>query len=457
MKRIIIIFALASAAAFGLGAQTLPDAGSARGTGISESPAGPWSQTDSNDHALKNNLKVRQGEITVQQREVDLSTQKHRMLPGISASASENFSFGRGLTANNTYDNANTTSPSFSLGGDMPLFSGLDITYGIKAGKLQLQSAVEDLAKAKEDISVAVAQAYVEILYNKELLKVAEIQTENDTRLYEAVTAKFEAGKASDADVSAQQAALAQSQLSETQARNNYSLSLLTLSQLLELPSPEGFEIVEPDVDNVALALLMKPEDIYADAVGIKPAVLSAQTMLEYAKINVSRAKGAYLPTLSLNGGIGMNFYTTSNMPNTSFGEQLRNNFSQYVGLSLNIPIFAIISKKNQLRTDRLNLKNKEIQLEIVKKDLYKEIQQAYYNAVAAQAKYLSSFESARSAERHFVLSEEKYRNGKASITDYNDAKASYLSAESEYFKSKYEYVIQTNLIDFYRRLALDF
>ncbi len=136
---------------------------------------------------------------------------------------------------------------------------------------------------------------------------------------------------------------------------------------------------------------------------------------------------------------------------------ELPHNFSQYVGLSLNIPIFARMSTKNQVRTARLNLENQEIQLEIVKKDLYKEIQQAYYNAVAAQAKYLSSFESARSAERHFVLSEEKYRNGKASITDYNDAKASYLRAESEYLKSKYESVFQTKLLDFYRGLPLDF
>ncbi len=398
MKRLAIILSLVLASASGLSAQ-VADAGHAVHDGA-------WTLTDCIDHALRHNLTVRQGEISVQQREIELSTQKHRMLPGISASASENFSFGRGLTADNTYDNANTTSTSFSLGGEMPVFSGMDITYGIQAGKLQLQSAVEDLAKAREDISVAVAQAYVEILYNKEILKVAEIQSENDTHLLEAVTAKCEAGKASEADVSAQKAALAQSQLSETQARNSYNLALLTLSQLLELPSPEGFAIVEPDVDNVALALLMKPEDIYADAVAVKPAVLSAQTMLDYAKVNVRRAKGAYLPTLSLSGGIGTNYYTTSNLPSASFGEQLRNNFSQYVGLSLNIPIFARMSTRNQVRSAKLSQTNQEIQLEIVKKDLYKEIQQAYYNALAAQAKYVSGFESAQSAERHFTLTE---------------------------------------------------
>ncbi len=455
MKRFAIICLMCFAVGFGLSAQVAPD--SRENSGGQEASAGPWTLTDCIDHALKHNLTVRQSEISVQQSEVELSTQKLRMLPSLSASASENFSFGRGLTSDNTYANANTTSTSFSLGGDIPIFSGLDITHGIKTGKLQLQSAVENLAKAKEDISVAVAQAYVEILYNKELLKVAEVQTENDTHLLEAVAAKYEAGKVSEADVSAQKAALAQSQLSETQSRNNYNLSLLTLSQLLELPSPDGFEIVEPDVDNAALGLLMKPEDIYADAVSVKPAVLSAQTMLDYAEVNVKGAKGAYLPTLSLSGGIGTNFYTSSNLPRASFSQQLRNNFSQYVGLSLNIPIFSRMSTRNQVRTAKLNQKNQEIQLEIVKKELYKEIQQAYYNAVASQAKYVSSLESARSAERHFILTEEKYRNGKASVTDYNDAKSAYLRAASEHLQSKYESVFQTKLLDFYRGLPLDF
>ncbi len=444
MKRTIIILSmLLAGGATILRAQEVPD--------------GPWTLTDCIDHALKNNLSVKQSEISVQQRELELSTAKSRMLPSLSASASENFSFGRGLTADNTYDNANTTSTSFNLGGDIPIFSGLDITNGIKAGKLQLQSAVEDLAKAKEDISVSVAQAYVEILYNKELLKVAEIQTENDTRLFEAIKAKFDAGKVSDADVSAQQASLAQSRLTETQARNNYNLALLTLSQLLELPSPEGFSIVEPDVDNAALALLMKPEDIYMEAADTKPEVLSAKTMLEYSEVNLARAKGAYLPTLSLSGGIGTNFYTSSNLPGTPFSEQLKNNFSQYVGLSLNIPIFTRFNTRNQVRTAKLNRQNQEIQLENIKKDLYKEIQQAYYNAVAAQAKYTASFESVQSAERHFILSEEKYRNGKASITDYNDAKTSYLRAESEYLQAKYESAFQTKLLNFYRGLPLEF
>ena len=120
---------------------------------------GPWTLADCINHALEHNLTVQQSALSVEQREVELNTAQNRRLPGINASASENLSFGRGLTADNTYSNSNTTSTSFSLGGDLPIFQGFDITNGIKLSKLNLEAATADLQKARDDIRVAVAQA----------------------------------------------------------------------------------------------------------------------------------------------------------------------------------------------------------------------------------------------------------------------------------------------------------
>lgn len=413
--------------------------------------SGPWSLEECIGYALDHSITVRQSEVAMEQKEVELNTALNRRLPGLNASASENLSFGRGLTADNTYTNSNTTSTSFSLGADIPIFQGFDINNGIKLGRLGLAAALEDLEKAKDDIRVNVAQAYVEILYNQEMLKVPQAQAEHDAELLEQVKVRKLAGKVSDAEVSAQQATLAQSRLSETQARNNLQLAVLDLTQLLELPSPEGFEIVAPSVGSFELQLLENPESIYETAVDIKPAVKSALHDLEYAKVNIARAKGAYLPSLSLTGGIGTNYYTTSHMNSSSFAEQMKNNFSQYVGLSLSIPIFARFSTRNSVRNAELSYENQQLQVESVKKSLYKEIQQAYYNAVAAQSKYASSLESAESARQHYELTEEKYRGGKASISDYNDAKNSWLSAESDFVRSKYECLFQTRLLDFYK------
>jgi len=419
----------------------------------------PWSLKECIDYAVEHNISVKQSSITVEQRETELITAKGKRLPGVSASASENFSFGRGLTSDNTYTNSNTTSTSFSLGADLPIFDGFSINYGIKTSQLDLDAALSDLEKARDDVRVSVAQAYVEILYAKEVLKVAEYQASHDEDLLHQIEAKSEVGKASSAEVSAQRATLARSRLSLTEARNSLNLALLDLTQLLELSSPEGFDVEIPSEDLLSSqdVLLASPQMVYEEALGFKPAIRSAYLRAESAKVSIDAAKGAYLPSLSLSGGLGTNYYTASSMPSSSFSDQIKNNFSQYVGLSMSIPIFSRFSTRNSVKGAQLSYNNSLLQLESEKKALYKEIQQAYYNAVAAQARLESSSESASSAEEHYALTEQKYLNGKAGITDYNDAKNSYLQAESNYLKAVYECLFQTKLLDFYRGVELSF
>ena len=417
----------------------------------------PWSLSDCINYALEHNLTVQQSALSVEQREVELNTAQNRRLPAFSASASESLSFGRGLTADNTYSNSNTTSTSFNLGGDLPIFQGFDITNGIKISKLNLAAATADLEKARDDIRVAVAQAYVQILYNQELLRVAREQASHDEELLNQVRERLAAGKVSEAEVSAQQATLAQSRQSEIQAEGNLQMSVLELTQLLELSSPEGFSVVAPTVDDPSQLLLMRPEAIYAEAVEVKPSVEAARLNVENAELGIARAKGAYLPSLSLNGGLGTNFYTNSKYTAAPFGEQIKNNFSQYVGLSLSIPIFQRFNTRNNVRTAQIQFKNQQIQLESVKKALYKEIQQAYYNAVSAQARFVGSRESAVSARQHYELTEEKYRVGKAGVADYNDARNSWLRAESEHIQARFQCLYQTKLLDFYRGRDLEF
>ena len=418
---------------------------------------GPWSLSDCIDYALEHNLTVQQSRLTVEQREVELNTAQMSRLPSLSASASENLSFGRGLTADNTYSNSNTTSTSFNLGGSVPIFQGFEINNSIKLGKLNLEAATVDLEKARDDIRVAVAQAYVQILYNQEIVRVAKEQEAHDEVLLEQVRERMGAGKMSAAEVSAQQATLAQSRQSRIQGEGNLQLAMLELTQLLELPSPEGFSIVTPEIGEVSKVLLMRPEAIFAEAVQVKPSVESAQLGVDYAKLSIEKAKGGYLPSLSLNGGLGTNFYTNSKMASASFGDQIKNNFSQYVGLSLNIPIFQKFSVRNQVRNAEINYRSQQIQLESVKKSLYKEIQQAYYNAENSQARYDGSHEAAASAREHYELTEEKYKVGKAGIAEYNDARNSWLKAESEHIQARYQCLYQTKLLDFYRGKELNF
>lgn len=416
-----------------------------------------WTLSQCIDHALENNLSIKQGGLNVEQREIALNTAENSRLPGVSGSAGQNFSFGRGLTADNTYANTNTTNTSFSVGADVPVFNGFRIKHNIELSKLDLAAATADLEKARDDIRVAVAQAYVQILYNMEILDVARRQVEIDSLQVVRLEEMAANGRASRAEVSAQQASLSQSRVSATQAGNNLSLSILDLTQLLELPSPEGFHVARPSVEGLETALLMDPEAIYAEAVQQKPAVKAEEIRLEYATKNIALARSSFLPTLSLSGGLGTNYYTSSGFPSAGFSDQLRNNFSQYVGLNLNVPIFSRFSNRNQVRNAQLSFNNQEIMLENTKKNLYKEIQQAYYNAVGSQAKYRSSGVAAASAADAFDLAQARYENGKSGITEFNEAKARYMSAESDLVQTRYEYLYQSKLLDFYRGVDLNF
>lgn len=410
----------------------------------------PWTLSECIAYALEHSLTVQQSALQVQQREVALNTARASRLPGVSANASQNFSFGRGLTADNTYANTNTTNTGFSLGADMVLFNGMRHQNNIALSKLNLEAATQDLEKARDDIRIAVAQAYIQIVYKQEILEVAERQVGIDSLQVERLDAMIHNGKAAPADLAAQKATLAQSRLTAVQAANSLQLARLDLAQLLELPSPEGFMVAIPALRDPVLPLI-SPEDIYAEAVGIKPAIQAEETRLAYASRNIAYAKGGYLPTLSLNGGLGTNYYTSSGYPSADFWTQLSNNFSQYVGLSLNVPIFSRMNNRNQVRTARLNYSTQQLQLDQAKKKLFKEIQQAWYNAVAARTKFESSVEAEVAASQSLSLMQAKYENGKATITQFNESKNQYLKAASDLAQARCEALYQAALIDFYR------
>jgi outer membrane protein len=267
-------------------------------------------------------------------------------------------------------------------------------------------------------------------------------------------------GKASGAELSQQQATLAQSQLTATQADNNLQLAILSLTQLLELPSPEGFAIVRLATVPDGLPSgpsLPSPDAIYAEALTVKPEIQSAQLAVTASERSIDIAKAGYYPTLSLSGGLGSNYYTTSHFHSDGFGKQLKNNFSQYIGLNLNIPIFNRFQTRNNVRSAKIDRENQVLQLDNIKKTLYKEIQQVYYNAVASNEKYKSSVAAAQSSLDAFNLMQAKYENGKANITEFNEAKNNYLRAESDLVQARYEQLYQYALIQFYRGLPLDF
>lgn len=419
-----------------------------------------WSLRECCDYAIEHSIPIKQQENQRRQQEVQLSTSRNSRLPDVSASLNQNFSFGRGLTADNTYSNTNTSSTSLQLGANMPLFTGFQIPNQIKLNQLNLEAATADLEKAKNDIRMKVAQAYVQILYDMEISEVAHRQIDIDSMQVVRLQAFVKNGKASESELSQQRATLANSRLLATQADNNTRLAVLTLTQLLELPTPDGFSVVRPALsvdDGSPVVIIPSPEVIYAEALGIKPEIASQQLKLKGTEHSIKIARAGYYPTLSLSGGMGTNYYTTSGFKSDNFSTQLRNNFSQYIGLNLNIPIFNRFQTRNSIRTAKIQRENQQLQLDNTKKTLYQEIQKVYYNTLNALSKEQSSLEAVKNTQTAFNLMQAKYENGKATITEFNESKNTYLKSESELVQARYENLYQHALLEFYRGKELTF
>lgn len=418
---------------------------------IATAQTNPWTLDACVQYALDHNLTVKQSENVVAQREIELNTAKNSIWPAVQASASQNFSFGRGLSEDNTYVSSNTANTSFGVGGSMNLFTGLRVKNNITMGKLNLEAASADCDKTKEDIRIAVTQAYMQILYNMELCKVAEFQISIDSTQVERLVALRDAGKIGPAEVSSRKSTLAQSRVTLTQARNNLSIAILEMTQLLELPSPEGFEVVALDESVLAPEISSDPEQIFAQAVTVRPAVKAEEVRTEAAETNIKLAKAGWWPTLSMSGGIITDYYALLGHTSKGFASQLSDNFSPYVGFTLNVPIFNRLETRNSVRMAKLQLESQQLQSENVRKALYKEIQQAYYNAVASREKWLSSGVAEASARENFELAEALYEAGKSTGTEFNEAKNNYLQAASNLAQARCEYFYQVRLLELYR------
>ena len=282
MKRILLALALLSPAL--AGAQDLNH---------------PWTLQECLDWALEHNLNVKQSELNVAQREIQLNTSKNAYLPNVSGSANESVNFGRGLTEDNTYTTgATTTNTSFSIGAGMNLFDGMARPNNVKLSQLNLDAALADLERARDDIRVSVAKAYVQVIYDYDIVDVARDQLKLDQAQVDRLQAMVENGKASQAELSQQKATLAQSDYTLVQAENNLRNALLDLSQLLDFPNADGFSIVKPEIA-VGDHLLARPEDIYADAVEQRPGVKAEQLRLKGSDLSIKIAKAGFSPTAS--------------------------------------------------------------------------------------------------------------------------------------------------------------
>lgn len=401
------------------------------------------------DHAVSHNVNVKRYANNVEQQKVQLSTARNSRLPDLTAGASQSFNFGRGLNSENAYVNRNTQSTGFNLQTSVPLLTGGRIPNEIAMSRLNLQAATADLEHARQSIALQVAAAYLQAVYAAEVVKVQEAQVAFSKIQEDRISKLFNAGKSPESDVVEAHSQVAQDEMGRTQAKCDYKLAMLDLSQLLELSSPDSIEIVAPQGET-SPTLPPLPDRIFARAEGVKPEIQAEKLRLQAAEKNIRIAKAALYPTLSLGAGLSSEYYKTSGYQAPSFSKQLSDNLNKSIGLSLNIPIFNRLATRNSIRQAKLQQSEQALQLDETKKTLYKEIQQAYYNAVNAQAKYESALAARKAAESNFNMMTGKFENGRANATELEEAKTKRANAITSTLQAKYEYILRMKIIEFY-------
>lgn len=429
---------------------------------VAEEPSKLWTLEECIQYALSHNIDLKQREQEQKSREVELHSSRFSWLPDLNANIGQNFDFGRSPSKTGVIVDQNSSNSSVAVSLSMPVFDGLRIPNDIAAKKLDLKAAVESLNKAKEDLAVNIASYYLQVLYNKEVERIAELQVSLSREQEIKTEALVKNGKAPLSQLYDIKAQLANDEVSLTEAQGNVRLALLDLTQSLELERDGAdFDIVIPETDDAVgkyMGSILPPDHIYDHAVTFKPQIKQQEYLLESQKKMLKVAQSGYYPKLNFGASYSNGYYHYSgdgDYTNLPFGDQLQANARKTIGFSLSIPLFNRFQTRNSVRAARIGIINQQLTMENTKKALYKEIQQAYYNATAAQEKYLASEKSVLASREAYTYAENRYSAGKSTVFEYNEAKTQYARSLSEQAQAKYEFIFRTKILDFYNGTPL--
>ncbi|MFD0976647.1 TolC family protein [Salinimicrobium gaetbulicola] len=445
-----------------------------------------WTLQECVEYALENNISVRQSELDVELSEIEISDAVGNLLPRLNASASN--SWNTGLTQNVTTGILQTqTTRNFSAGAtaSMNLFDGLRNVKQLQLAKMSRLASEYSLEKMKDDITLFVANSYLQVLFNKESLKVIEAQHEITLEQLERVQELVNAGSLPKGDLLEIKATAANEEQRMIVAANNVRISLIALAQTLLIKDYENFDIAERDYEVFGNEVIEVPvSQVIANAEEERYEVKVAQANLEMAKKEKEIAKGAYYPSLGaffnyntresganriLAGGqdpnepyrqigivqstqeavVAPNFVTEVGNP-LPFFEQLENNDGISYGLQLNVPIFNGFSTRNAVKRREVNILRSEYQLEQAKLDLEANVYQAYTDAKGALKAYEASLVALEAQTLAFEYATERYNVGLTNAFDFSQAKFNFENAQSEVVRTKYEYIFNLKVLELY-------
>ncbi|NOZ46086.1 MAG: TolC family protein [Chlorobi bacterium] len=448
-----------------------------------------WSLRECIEYAYENNLQIKQAVFASQISKNSLIQSKAEIFPNLNVGASQSYSYGNSVDPfTQEFIENNFKSTNIGLSSSVNLFKGFQQANTIAQNKLNLQAGLQDVERLKNDISLNIASAYLQILFNYEIVEISKNQVETTQKQVERTKKLVEAGSLARGNLLEIESQFAQDELQLTNSENQLETSYLNLTQLLDIDSVGNFVIQRPvlaetiDVEDITLTV----NDIYNKAFETLPQIKKQEYLLQSSEKGLKIAQGYLMPNLSLNATYGTGYtdarmrqllgdpvvteigrtasneavyaaYPTSTLEKYPFKDQFNDNKSLSLSLRLNIPIFNRFQVKTAMDNAKINVLQSKTEFQLVSNQLYKDIQQAYLNATSALKKYKSSVKTVESTFEAFRYAEQKYEVGNVTLVDYAIAKNNLLRARSDNLQAKYEYIFSMKILDFYRGIDLAF
>ena len=415
-----------------------------------------WTLQECVNHALENNITVKQTENSLLINEQDIIAAKGQFLPSVNGSLNQNLSVGNAELFQGQFVDRTANSTNISIGANQTIFNGFRLTNLYKQSKLNLESNQFELNRIKDDISLNVVNAYLNVLFNKEQLEIANAQYEFSTTQLKQVKDLVDAGVQPKANIYDADAALSRDAQQVTIAENNINLSLLTLSQLLQVPY-NGFEVEFINIDTPSEALLYNNiQPILNYALENRNEIKVAEKNIENAELGTEISKSGFYPTVTAGYSYGTSaFFTNLSDDETSFFNQLNEQRAHNVRINISIPIFSRFQNKTAVTKSGIQEENSKLRLDQAKLDLESNIQRAYTDAQAALKAFVAAKRSLTSQELAFNNSKERYDIGSMTAFDLEQSRVQLINAESSLINAKYDFVFKTKVLDFYMGKSL--
>lgn len=409
-----------------------------------EKPA-VWDLRSCISYARSQNIQIQKSRIALEESLENTEQAKANRLPSLSFSTTQNYVNRPRPEAGDK----NSYTGAYALNTSVSLYSGGKLKKSIQ--QLGLQNQVQELAveEAENDIELAIIQAFVQILYVNETVKINANTVEVSKAQWERGKELMAAGSLSQADLAQLEAQYTSDKYQLVVAQTSLATAQLELKQLLELGINDQMALSMPEVqEESVLTVLPTKESIYLTSLGIMPEVKYNRLNIEVAGIEKDKAWAGYLPGLNLSAGVGTSH---SSGLGSGLGVQAKHNWSENIGLTLSIPIYSNRSNRTAVNLSKLNIENAELNYENVQKDLLKSIETVYQDAVSAQDRFRSAQENLKATGLSFELTQQQFSLGMKNTVEMLTEKNNFLSAQQELVQSKYMAILNIQLLNFYQ------